>query len=89
MNETGEIWKAHRRQKQGRHAKMKADNTAALEASGVQFTSSNAGETLLFREEGKPKIDFYPSTGRWCVANKKEQIYSGGAQRFLCWYRQQ
>jgi hypothetical protein len=40
----------------------------------------------LFREEGKPKVDFYPHTGRWKV---KHRMYKGGAASFISWYSKQ
>jgi len=77
--------KAHRQQQ---HADWKSRNLAALNASSVIFTVTNSGETLLFRESGKPKVDFYPSTGRWRVAGLT-RTFSGGADSFLNWYERQ
>lgn len=68
-----------------RHAGWKVENTALLEASGLDFRSTNSGECLLFREPGKPVVDFYPSTGRWRLP-KIGRTMGGHAQRFLIWY---
>lgn len=76
-----------RNAKQLRHAAWKAENTALLEASGIPFTSTNNGEALLFREWGRPRIDFYPSTGKWRVDNVR--TYGGHATKFLQWYKEQ
>ena len=51
-----------------------------------RFSVTNHGETVLFREKGYPKVDFYPSTGRWRSQNK---TYSGQAAAFLVWYERQ
>ncbi len=77
--------KAHRQQQ---HADWKERNLATLNASSVIFTTTNYGETLLFREPGKPKVDFYPSTGRWRVAGLTK-TFRGGAGSFLSWYAKQ
>ena len=77
--------KAHR---QEQHADWKKANMETLAASGVDFVMATGGEALLFREPGKPKVDFYPSTGRWRVAGKT-QTFRGGAEAFLNWYRTQ
>jgi hypothetical protein len=50
----------------------------------ISYRIVNSGSTYLFREDGKPKVDFYPGTGRWKVKNK---MYKGGAEKFLHWYR--
>jgi hypothetical protein len=77
--------KAHRQQQ---HADWKQRNLAVLNASAVIFTTTNYGETLLFRESGKPRVDFYPSTGRWRVAGLTK-TFRGGATSFLQWYEKQ
>jgi hypothetical protein len=86
MGDMGDDFAAMNAHRQQQHAEWKRMNMAALNASSVVFTTTNYGETLLFREPGKPKVDFYPSTGRWRVAGVKK-TFSGGAQRFLGWYK--
>jgi hypothetical protein len=70
-----------------RHAHWHRDNMAALNDAFLpdQFRIANNGESVLFRERRKPKVDFYPSTGRWRVAGYN-QTFSGGAQEFAAWY---
>ena len=46
----------------------------------------NHGQTVLFREEGMPRVDFYPSSGKWKAG---DQSFEGGAQAFLDWYARQ
>lgn len=77
--------KAHRQQT---HADWKQRNTAILNESGLSFKSVNYGESLVFREAGKPKVDFFPSTGRWRIPDKN-QTFRGGAEAFLSWYAKQ
>lgn len=79
--------KAHRQQQ---HAHWKQKNMEILNASGAIFTVTNYGETLLFRMTGYPKVDFYPSTGRWrIVGDKNGRPLRGGAEAFLSWYERQ
>lgn len=78
---------AMRSAKQQRHADWKEANTTLLAASGIPFTSTNNGEALLIRERGRSPIDFYPSTGRWRVDNKR--TLGGHAERFIQWYKEQ
>lgn len=75
--------------KQYRHRHWKKLNMQTIKASGVAY--KDRGETLLFREPGKPKVDFYPSTGRWRVVGhaKQQAAQSGGGRGFLKWYAKQ
>ncbi len=88
MGDMGEVFGGMKAARQERHARWKSQNTVALQASQFVYTVTNNGETYLFREPGKPKVDFYPSTGRWRVAGKS-QTFSGGAAGFIRWYRSQ
>lgn len=71
-----------------RHADWKAANTELLCFSEILFRTANGGEALLFREPSKPAVDFFPSTGRWRVAGKKE-TFRGGSAAFITWYKKQ
>lgn len=73
--------------RKNRHAKWKEDNTKVIAICEFTFTITNNGETILFRIPGKPMVDFYPSTGRWYLPNKG-QVFSGGAHKFLDWFRE-
>jgi hypothetical protein len=88
MGDMGDDFAAMKAHTQAKHAEWKRKNMAVLSDSGAVFTVTNGGETLLFRQTGYPRVDFYPSTGRWRVADVKE-TYRGGAKRFLEWYRAQ
>ena len=87
MSETewSDFREASRALKQERHAEWKAENMRVLGMSGLDYRVTNGGETLLFRDPGMPKVDFYPSTGRWRVAGVQE-TFGGGAEKFLQWY---
>lgn len=78
-----------REERQARHACWKAENLAALRASGLRF--GERPEMLLFREPGKPRVNFYPSTGRWAIPDRNGGRCCGGghAARFIDWYRKQ
>ena len=84
MSETIETFRDMAEQRKARHKQWNAHNRQVLVEANMIFTDK--GETLLFRESGKPQVDFYPSTGRWKVDGI---MYSGGAKRFLEWYQAQ
>lgn len=84
MGEMGDAFRAMREEKRERHANAARDNLAVIEASGVTFRAAGE-ETLVFRERGKPRADFYPSTGRWRDVDDG-RTYRGGAAAFLGWY---
>ena len=60
-------------------------NMSIMEKSGIVYKLIE-NNTLLIRENGKPKVDFYLSTGRWKVNNK---AMKGGAVSLINWYRKQ
>lgn len=81
---------AFRGMKQERHAEWFAKNMEALRASGLRFTEH--ATSVVFREPGKPAVDFYPHTGRWRLVGRKNggsKTMSGGAKAFLRWYEKQ
>lgn len=88
MGDMGDDFAAMKAHRQQQHADWKRKNMETLSASGAIFTVTNHGETLLFRMTGKPRVDFYPSTGRWRVAGLTK-TFSGGAESFLRWYAKQ
>lgn len=63
-------------------------NREVINRSGLKHKVTNNGECFCFREKGKPRVDFYPSTGRWRVVGQS-LTYKGGAERFLRWYTEQ
>lgn len=78
------LYQAHKVEKQKIHADWYKQNTAILIESGLRFEIRS--EAYLFREDNKPKVDFYPSTGRWQSNGK---MYRGGAGSFINWYSKQ
>lgn len=77
-------------ERQARHAQWHEENMATLNASGLRFQIRETA--VLFREAGKPRVDFYPHTGRWRIvggANGPTRPLSGGAKRFIEWYAKQ
>jgi hypothetical protein len=70
---------------QERHRRWKEENIAYLESVGAVFTSNDGNTTMLFREKGKPRADFYPHTGRWRT-DGSNNTFRGGAKRFWDWY---
>ena len=84
MSDMGDIYRDMTADKKEQHKEWKAVNTETIDKSGINYESTNDGETLLFRENNNLKIDFYPSTGRWKFRN---QMFRGGARQFLNWYK--
>mgnify|MGYP001544540243 CR=1 FL=1 len=74
--------------RQKRHSDWKQESTAVIQASGIQHRITNGGETILFRQPGKPSVDFYPSTGRARINGNGARSF-GGAAQFLAWYAKQ
>lgn len=72
-----------RAMRQKKHAAWKEGNLEILRLSGIPFVERP--EACLFREDGKPLVDFYPSTGRWRVIGGVGS-FRGGARAFLGWY---
>jgi hypothetical protein len=89
MGDMGYDFAAMKAHTQARHAEWKQKNTETLTFSGLDFVATNGGETFLFREPGKPKVDFYPSTGRWRIVGATRKTFKGGARSFLNWYAKQ
>lgn len=79
----GETFRAMRDAKKERHARWSIENRETLEAQ-MAGRYIDKGEAILFREPGKPAVDFYPSTGRWRAFGK---MHKGGAQAFIFWYQ--
>jgi hypothetical protein len=88
MNDS-EMRKAFKELKQKRHKNWKAQNLNMIRNAGIPCDIKE--EVVLFRESKKPMIDFYPSTGRWRIVGGRKQssAISGGAKKFLEWYRKQ
>ena len=88
MGDVGEMGAALRDCRQERHAEWHEQNMAALRASGLLFVERETAE--LFRDVGKPRVDFFLSTGRWRVVGAgKTKPMRGGAKAFLAWYSRQ
>lgn len=85
-DDMGALFRAHNEAKKERHKQWHEANRETIKASGIPYT--DRGEALLFREAGKPRVDFYPSTGRWRIVGKP-RTFRGGAKSFLNWYRKQ
>lgn len=83
MSDLGDTFKEMKRDKQDRHARAHEQNRKIIRDSGIHFLDK--GEALLFRDDRRPKVDFYPSTGRWRIPGSS-MTHRGGAEAFLRWY---
>jgi hypothetical protein len=86
MGSEGDIWRENRKNFKAKHAANKVLNTQEIVTSGLPHEIKNAGEHIIITAEGKPRVDFWPSSGRWQCQGR---IYNGGARSFLNWYRKQ
>ncbi len=90
MSDWDGLGESVRAERQDRHAQWFEQNMAVLRASGLRF--SVRPTAVLFREKGKPRVDFYPHTGRWRIVgapNGPTRPLRGGANAFLAWYAKQ
>lgn len=87
MGDMGDVFRDMRKDKQNRHTEMHTTNRYVIGESGLYF--ADRGETLLFRQPDKPRVDFYPSTGRWKNIDDNNKIHKGGAKAFLKWFAKQ
>lgn len=82
------LWHDWAEERKARHSRWFEANMAEIRASGLTFTPKSNSTVLLFREPGKPKVDFYPHTGRWRVPGQPP-TFRGQAKAFLTWYGKQ
>jgi len=89
MSDLTDDYKAMTQTRKEQHEKWYLKNMAVLNKSGKEFEEKDTA--CLFREDGKPAIDFYPHTGRWkkVSGSGKKRVYRGGAVSFLNWYTRQ
>lgn len=88
LGDLADDYKAMSEAKKQRREKRIDDNIKILygPTCKIKFELRKNENLLLFREQGKPKVDFYLGTGRWRSKNK---TYKGGAKSFLIWYSKQ
>lgn len=85
-----ELFNEMTQERKERHRQWKEENLTKLGATrGLLFRVVNDGECCLFRESGKPRVDFYPSTGRWRIPGSNRPPFKGGATAFIHWYEKQ
>ena len=90
MGDMAEDFKLMEEDRKERHLDMKKRNIKTLVSSGFELTFANEFEACLFRYQNYPKVDFFPSTGRWRIVDKgKQQTMKGGAANFLEWFKNQ
>jgi hypothetical protein len=88
LPETPDEWRA-------RHVRIAEKNIALLKEGGRRFELRKSpdgllGASALLREPGKPRVDFFVSTGTWrVVGTPGGRLMRGGARAFLGWYAKQ
>jgi len=58
----------------------------ALRESGLRFHEVHKGDVCVFREHGKPTVDFYTRKSRWQIRGFKKTMH-GTVAEFVEWYR--
>jgi hypothetical protein len=104
MGDMGDVFAGMRDDRQARHAEWFEKNMAALRAAGLLSRDrvTLQSSAVLFREYGRPKVDFYPHTGRWRVVGEGPdrrfrtgqrgedgRTFRGGGEAFVRWYAKQ
>lgn len=87
MGDMGDDLRFMKELKKERHSKWYEQNMDVLNSSKIEFVHKDT--VCLFRESDRPKIDFYPHTGRWRTVGKNAKTFRGGAKSFLKWYSEQ
>lgn len=72
MGDVGEAFEGWSEYKRVRRANNTASSTEILIQNGVAFESKNGGAHLVVKAKGQT-IDFWPSTGLWCVRGSAER----------------
>ena len=86
MSNQVEVFRAIKRDRQERHLNDHKKNMHILNQLLLgRYQVKNQGECCIFREIGKPNVDFDPSTGRWRVYGQKRTL-RGGGYSFVQWY---
>ena len=84
-SDIGDMYASLKQDRQHRHADWHQTNTRILDESGIDYKKASH-ECYTFR--GDRNADFYPSTGRWKNIDTG-RMHSGGAQRFVGWYKRE
>lgn len=61
-------------------------NMEALRKSGLTFSETNSGDILVFRERGKPTVEFYARRSRWKVRGRSATQF-GSTTAFIEWLK--
>ena len=86
MGDMGEVFRDMRSIKKEHKVKQLEKNKHFIDQNGLEYHLVNYGTTMLFREPGKPKVDYYPSTNKWKCGIK---FYHGNVVDFVEWYEGQ
>lgn len=62
----------------------KLHNLNAMKATGLKFTEADNGDTLVFREHGKPTVEFFTRRSRWKVRGNPK-THHGSVSEFAHW----
>lgn len=61
-------------------------NLLKLNSNGLTYSLSANGDIAIFRQPGKPTVDFYLRKNRWKVRGAKKTTF-GTVEEFIAWYR--
>ena len=86
MGDVGEDMKAFREFKKEQKLLRKEQNLKILDESGIEYRFDECSYCALIRIPGKPKVNFFTTTGRW-VDVKEKFTHRGGAKAFIKWFK--
>ena len=88
MGDMGDIFNDMQKHKKDTHSRWKSENLKAIVESKIPCTIKD--EVILFREQGKPKVDYYQSSNSWKhIRKSNNRMMYGNAIKFLNWYIKQ
>lgn len=65
---------------------LRETNLMKLKRTPFRFSLNDKSDIAIFRESGKPTVDFYLRKNRWKVRGEKKSRY-GTSDEFITWYK--
>lgn len=68
---------------------LKSHNIEAIKKASLKNDPSKGDDSVLcFREEGKRKVNYWPSTNHWQAIDDEQQVdMYGPVEKFIEWYK--
>ena len=72
-SDMGEMFNEHRKERQEKRAKNRADSASVLRNAGLLFVEKNNGAHLIVTGARGHIVDFWPGTGLWKMRGSTQQ----------------